>query len=183
MKIDANHIRQVVAAFYTQKRWAVHFEVGLCKGGRFRADVLAMAMNGYLVLVEVKSSVADFRADKKMMAYTKYCNQAYLACTQEVYDKIKDQVLPGFGVLVVGENSCWVEKRAVKRNVHHKTKLNVITRMAYRSADVTLHARKSKTAGRKYVARRVVESIQALPKPRREAQVLAAVETVLEGIV
>ena len=183
MKIDANHIRQIVAAFYTQKRWAVHFEVGLCKGGRFRADVLAMAMNGYMVLVEVKSSVADFRADKKMEAYTKYCNQAYLACTQEVYDKIKDKVLPSFGVLVVGESSCWVVKKAKKRTVHHKTKLNVITRMAYRSADVTLHKRKSKTAGRQYVARRVVESIQALPKPRNKVQVLAAVETSLEGIV
>jgi hypothetical protein len=180
--VDANHIRQVVAAYYTKKKWAVHFEVGLCKGGRLRSDVLAMAMNGYLVLVEVKSSVADFRSDKKMGDYLKYCDQAYVACTQEVYSKIKDQVLPGFGVLVVGQK-CKVIKKAKKRDVHPKTRFSVITRMAYRSADVTKHPRKSKTAGRKYVARTVVSAIQNLSKPRTEKQVLDAVEESLIGFV
>lgn len=181
--MDANHIRQVVSAFYTKRRWAVHFEVGLCKGGRLRADVLSMAMNGYMVVVEVKSSVADFRSDKKMELYTKYSNQTYLACTQEVYAKIKDKVLPDFGVLVVSESQCRVAKNAKKRNVHHKTKLNLITRMAYRSADATLHQRKSKTAGRNYVASRVVKAIQALPKPKTERQVTRAVEDALKGFL
>lgn len=181
--MDANHIRQVVSAFYTKKRWAVHFEVGLCKGGRLRADVLAMAMNGYMVVVEVKSSVADFRSDKKMDQYTKYCNQSYVACSAEVYAKIKDKVLPSFGVIVVDGNRCYVAKKALKRNVHHKTKLNLITRMAYRSADATLHQRKSKTAGRTYVATKVVKAIQALPRPKTEKQVIQAVEDALKGLV
>lgn len=181
--MDANHIRQVVSAFYTKKRWAVHFEVGLCKGGRLRADILAMAMNGYMVVVEVKSSVADFRTDKKMEQYTRYCNQAYVACSAEVYAKIKDKVLPNFGIIVVDGVRCYVAKKAQKRNVHHKTKLNLITRMAYRSADATLHQRKSKTAGRKYVATKVVKAIQALPRPKTEKQVTLAVEDALKGLI
>jgi hypothetical protein len=183
MIMDANHIRQVVAAFYTKRRWAVHFEVGLCKGGRLRADVLAMAMNGYMVVVEVKSSVADFRTDKKMDQYAKYANQCYVACSSEVYAKIKDKVLPHFGIIVAEGTRCYVAKKAQKRNVHHKTKLNLITRMAYRSADATLHQRKSKTAGRKYVASRVVQAIQELPSPKTAKQVTAAVEDVLKGFV
>lgn len=182
-KLDANRIRQLVARYYTKKRWAVHFEVGLCKGGRYRADVVAMAMNAYLVIVEVKSSVADFRTDKKMQEYLKYANQVYLACSAEVYEKIKADVLPGIGVLIVVNGKVKAVKKAKKSDVHGKIKLNMITRMAYRSADVTKFERKSKTAGRKYVATKVVEAIQAVPKPKTKKAVLAAAEAALDGLV
>jgi hypothetical protein len=181
--IDANRIRQVVAARYTAKRWAVHFEVGLVKGGRLRADVVAINMGGGIEIIEVKSSVADFRSDKKMQNYLKYADKMYLACSKEVYDKIKTKVLPGIGVYVVGENSVYVAKRARRHETHSKTRWGIMTRMAYRSADQTLHARKSKTAGRQYVASAVVQAIQALPKPRTEKQVQAAIEEALVGIV
>lgn len=181
--MKAEDIRQVVAGFYTKKRWAVHFEVGLCKGGRYRADVLAMSMGAYLVIVEVKSSVADFRADKKMHEYLKYCNQLYVACTPDVYEKIKTKVLPQIGIIVCSENRARVVKRAKRSEVHHKTKLNVVTRMAYRSANVTLSERKSKTAGRKYVATKIVNAIQETPKPRTRKGVLTVVEKSLEGFV
>lgn len=181
--MDANHIRQVVSARYTKKLWAVNFEVGLCKGGRFRADVLALNMGGGINIIEVKSSVADFRSDKKMGAYMKFCDQLYLACAHDVYAKIKDKVLPGIGVILVDGSACWVVKRASKRKVHAKTRLNIAVRMGYRSADATLYARKNKTAGRKWVAAKVVDAIAALPKPRNRKTVLSAVETSLEGVV
>lgn len=179
----AEDIRQVVAARYAQKLWAVHYEVGLCKGGRFRADVLAIHMGAGIEVVEVKSSVADFRTDKKMEQYLKFCDKMYLAVTAEVYEKIKDKVLPGIGVYVVGPNSIYVAKRAQVRDVHDKTRLNIMARVAYRSADVTLHERKSKAAGRTYVANRVLDCIAALPKPRTRREVLSAVEASLKGIV
>jgi hypothetical protein len=181
--MKAEDIRQVVAARYTQKRWAVHFEVGLVKHGRLRADVIAMHMGGGIEIIEVKSSVADFRTDKKMAKYMPYGDKMYLAVTKEVYEKIADKVLPGIGVYVVGPDSIYVAKRAKTRPVHGKKRLNIMARLAYRSADATLHTRKSKSAGRKYVADRVVNAIAALPKPRTKPQVMSAVEDALKGIV
>ena len=47
-------------------------------GGR-RADVAAVDGKGRLTIVEVKSSVADFRADAKWPEYRDYCDLFYFA--------------------------------------------------------------------------------------------------------
>ena len=78
----ADVIKATIAKRYKAKHRAVFFEIGVVSGGKLRADVLALAMNGHVVIVEVKSSVADFRTDKKMEGYLPYCNQFYLAVTK-----------------------------------------------------------------------------------------------------
>ncbi|MGA8383476.1 MAG: MmcB family DNA repair protein, partial [Stellaceae bacterium] len=42
-----------------------------------RADVLALGKAGELVIVEVKSSVADFRSDQKWPAYRDFSDRLY----------------------------------------------------------------------------------------------------------
>ncbi len=143
LSLDANHIRSVIARRYAKMRWAVHYEVGLVKKGRLRADVVAMTMGAYFVIVEVKSSVADFRSDRKASSYLKYSNQTYFAMTAKVYSKVKDEIPKDFGVFVVSESSCKVVKKAMRRELDIETRLNLATRMAYRSADVTKKKRKS----------------------------------------
>jgi hypothetical protein len=44
-----------------------------------RADVIALAPDGGLTIVEIKSSVADFRADQKWPDYAEFCDQFYFA--------------------------------------------------------------------------------------------------------
>lgn len=44
-----------------------------------RVDVLALGKTGDLVVVEVKSSVADFRADQKWPAYRDFSDRLYFA--------------------------------------------------------------------------------------------------------
>ncbi|GEP04486.1 hypothetical protein MOX02_25240 [Methylobacterium oxalidis] len=44
-----------------------------------RADVIALSACGKLTIVEIKSSVADFRADKKWPDYRDYCDRFYFA--------------------------------------------------------------------------------------------------------
>ncbi|HXC90608.1 MAG TPA: MmcB family DNA repair protein [Stellaceae bacterium] len=44
-----------------------------------RADVLALGTGGELVIVEIKSSVADFRADQKWSSYREYADRLYFA--------------------------------------------------------------------------------------------------------
>ena len=44
-----------------------------------RADLLAVGEKGTMVIVEVKSSVEDFRADQKWPDYREYCDRLYFA--------------------------------------------------------------------------------------------------------
>ena len=45
-----------------------------------RADILALGKGGDLVIVEIKSSVADFRADHKWPHYREFADRLYFAC-------------------------------------------------------------------------------------------------------
>jgi hypothetical protein len=44
-----------------------------------RADILAVGRGGNLIIVEVKSSVADFRADRKWPDYREFADRFYFA--------------------------------------------------------------------------------------------------------
>ena len=44
-----------------------------------RADVLALGKTGDLIIVEIKSSVADFRADRKWASYREFADRLYFA--------------------------------------------------------------------------------------------------------
>jgi hypothetical protein len=55
-------------------------EVPLADGRR--ADVLALGRDGALVIVEIKSSVADFRADRKWPEYRPWCDRLYFAVAE-----------------------------------------------------------------------------------------------------
>ena len=60
-----------------QHGWAVLTEVTLANGRR--ADVLALEPGGDLSIVEIKSSLEDFRADHKWGEYRDFCDALYFA--------------------------------------------------------------------------------------------------------
>ncbi len=68
--------RGVARAFF-DLGYSVLLEVPLPNGRR--ADVLAIDGGGQFLLVEVKSSVADFRADGKWPEYQPFCDFFYFA--------------------------------------------------------------------------------------------------------
>ena len=49
-----------------------------------RADLVAIGRSGEIWIVEIKSSVADFRADQKWMDYRMHCDRLFFATTVEV---------------------------------------------------------------------------------------------------
>ncbi len=57
--------------------FATLHEVALANGRR--ADVLALGRDGELVIVEIKSSVADFKSDRKWPEYREFCDRLYFA--------------------------------------------------------------------------------------------------------
>ncbi len=61
--------------------WSVLSEVTL-KNGR-RADLLALSDKGDFLLVEVKSSLADFRSDNKWPDYLPYCDRFAFAVPED----------------------------------------------------------------------------------------------------
>ncbi len=181
--MNADQIKQAVTRYWIKKLWVVHSEVGLCKGGRLRADLLAISMGAHLVVVEVKSSVADFRADKKVLSYIPFSDRLYFAFSDVVYAKVRHLVPKGVGVFVVNSKTfnVRIKSRAVYHEVDAKVRLNVVTRMAYRSG-TTLYERKSKTSGARLVAQTAVEAIQAMPKEERKGQKARVIARVTEAI-
>ncbi len=62
-----------------------------------RADVMALGPKGEIAIAEVKSSLEDFRTDRKWHEYLDYCDQFYFAVAPE----FRRDVLPeGPGLIV-----------------------------------------------------------------------------------
>ena len=49
-----------------------------------RADLVALDSGGTIWIVEIKSSVADFRADQKWQEYRAHCDRLFFATAQDV---------------------------------------------------------------------------------------------------
>lgn len=64
-----------------------------------RADILAIHENGEIWIVEIKSSLADFRADQKWRDYRADCDKLYFAVSPE----FPREVLPEDAGLIVAD--------------------------------------------------------------------------------
>jgi hypothetical protein len=64
-----------------------------------RADLVALDGGGEIWIVEVKSSIADFRADHKWMDYRAHCDRLFFATTVEV----PCEIFPGDTGLIVAD--------------------------------------------------------------------------------
>lgn len=145
----ACHLKEAVAQYFVKKRMAVTFELGLCRRGRLRADVLTMSMKGYTIIIEIKSGVPDFKSDSKWPSYMDYCNKLYFAVDELTYKKINKLVPTGVGIFVVGEKlptkrkyPIRVAKRATHRDIDPDITFNLAVRGFFRGADRNRYKRK-----------------------------------------
>ena len=81
-------------------------ELGL-RDGR-RADLVGIGPDGLITIVEIKSSVADFRADRKWPTYRAHCDRLYFAVPVTLPQAIMPDeagliVADGFGAEIVRE--------------------------------------------------------------------------------
>jgi hypothetical protein len=75
-----------------------------------RADILALGKTGELVIVEIKNSVADFRADRKWSAYRDFSDRLYFAVPNDfprslIPDECGLMVADSFGAAVLRDGS------------------------------------------------------------------------------
>ena len=74
--------------------------------GRRRADIFGLHKSGELIIVEIKSSVADFRADRKWASYRDFADRLYFAVPSGFPSLLIPEdcgliVADGFGAAVV----------------------------------------------------------------------------------
>ena len=77
--------------------FAVVSELPLASGRR--ADLVALGAGGELWIVEIKSSIADLRADRKSIEYRLHCDRLFFATTLEV----PCEVFPADAGLIVAD--------------------------------------------------------------------------------
>ena len=80
-------------------------EVSLANGRR--ADIAAVAESGEIWIVEIKSSIEDFRTDQKWPEYRDYCDRLFFA----VAPAFPNEILPADAGLIIadrygGESCC-----------------------------------------------------------------------------
>ncbi|HLI21467.1 MAG TPA: MmcB family DNA repair protein [Stellaceae bacterium] len=104
-----------------QRGFATLAEVPLADGRR--ADILALGRDGALVVVEIKSSVADFRADRKWPEYRQWCDRLYFAVAEGFPTEIIPEecgliLADGFGAEFLREPQSQKLDPARRRAVH-----------------------------------------------------------------
>ena len=101
-----------------------------------RADVCAVSQDGDVLIVEVKSSIEDFKTDQKWPEYCEYCDRFYFAVDADFPQELIPTdvgliIADRFGAEVVRESE--VDRLAAPR------RKAIILRLA-RAAAMRLHA-------------------------------------------
>jgi hypothetical protein len=97
-----------------------------------RADVVALRGDGALMIVEIKSSVADFRADNKWRDYLDHCDRLYFA----ICDTIPVEIMPlEAGLIVADAYGAAILREAPEQKLAPATRRAVLLRFAQAAAD------------------------------------------------
>ena len=114
--------------------FSVLTELPLASGRR--ADLVALGSDGELWIVEIKSSVTDFRADQKWFDYRRHCDRLFFATTLEV----PRAVFPAdAGLIVADAFGASILSEAPEHRLHAATRRRMMLSFA-RAASLRLSA-------------------------------------------
>ncbi len=109
--------------------YCVVSELPLASGRR--ADLVALGGDGEIWIVEIKSSVADFRADQKWMDYRLHCDRLFFATTTEVPGEIFPQ---DAGLIVADAYGAQIVSEAPVHRLHASTRRSMMLSIARAAA-------------------------------------------------
>ena len=96
-----------------------------------RADLVALDNAGAIWIVEIKSSIADFRADQKWMDYRMHCDRLFFATTVEV----PCEIFPtDTGLIVADAFSAQIVCEAPEHRLHAATRRRMMLAIARSAA-------------------------------------------------
>jgi hypothetical protein len=101
-----------------------------------RADLVALGINGEVMIVEIKSSVADFRADQKWQDYRAHCDRIFFATATEVPQDIFPE---DAGLIIADAFGAHIVREAPEHRLHAATRKTMLTLFA-RTASRRLQA-------------------------------------------
>jgi hypothetical protein len=84
-----------------------------------RADLVALGGNGEFWIIEIKSSIADFRADTKWQDYRGHCDRLFFATTIDVPSEIFP---PDTGLIVADAFGAQIICEAPEHRLHAATR-------------------------------------------------------------
>ena len=96
-----------------------------------RADIVAIDNSGEVWIVEIKSSVADFRADQKWMDYRLHCDRLFFATTLEVPCEIFP---PDTGLIVADAFGADIKCEAPEHRLPAATRKSMLLRFGQTAA-------------------------------------------------
>jgi len=96
-----------------------------------RADVVALAMDATIIIVEIKSSVADFRADTKWREYRAHCDKFYFAIPESVPVDIMPE---DAGLILADAYGGDILRQAPEHRMAPATRRAVLMRFAHAAA-------------------------------------------------
>ncbi len=105
-------------------------------GNRRRADVLAIRRNGEIWIVEIKSSIADFRADQKWPEYREYCDALLFAVAPD----FPAEILPADTGLILADAYAGELVRPAPQHPLAAARRKALTLSIARIASMRLHA-------------------------------------------
>jgi hypothetical protein len=105
-------------------------------GNGRRADVLGLRRNGEIWIVEIKSSIADFRADQKWPEYREYCDALLFAVAPE----FPTEILPADTGLILADAYAGELLRPPPLHPLVAARRKALTLSVARTASMRLHA-------------------------------------------
>jgi len=92
-----------------------------------RVDVIGLSTSGDFAIVEVKSSIEDYRADRKWQEYLPFCERFFFA----VPDGFPDRILPeGCGLIVADGFAAVIRRPSPVQRVNGVRKRRQLVRFA-----------------------------------------------------
>jgi hypothetical protein len=96
-----------------------------------RADIVALAGDATIVIVEIKSSIADFRADAKWPDYRAHCDRLYFA----IPDGVPAEIMPeDAGLIVADAFGAAILREAPEHRLASATRRAMLMRFAHAAA-------------------------------------------------
>jgi hypothetical protein len=101
-------------------------------GNGRRTDIVGLSATGTLVMIEVKSTVADFRADDKWLDYVPYCDGFSFA----VPEHFPIRIIPeSCGILVADRHGATVIRPAIHHRLHPSRRKALTLRFAHSAGE------------------------------------------------
>jgi hypothetical protein len=96
-----------------------------------RADIVALATDATILIVEIKSSIADFRADTKWRDYRAHCDMLFFA----IPETVPIEIMPDdAGLILADAFGAEILRQAPEHRIAAATRRAVLMRFAHAAA-------------------------------------------------